>query len=112
MRRSLRLEFIGHDLWSLFHVRGMKPWVAEVSFNGIEVIDRRFVEGMTEYAYANKLGWEGVYLYFACEEGRVHEVYDRARLRGPRRVFMVHDGSKWLELQREEAARWPSRSAA
>jgi hypothetical protein len=114
--RTLRLEFVGHDVWSIVHVRGMKPWVARpalrlsdlVGIDGrrrVEVEDRTFEVGQVDYAKADKTGGTGVELVFQLRQGVVYEVFDRARRVGPRRSFMIHDGQCWHDISREEAQR-------
>jgi hypothetical protein len=114
--RTLRLEFVGHDVWSTVRVRGMRPWVARpvlrlsdlVGIDGrrrVEVEDRTFDVGQFDYAGADKTGGTGVDLVFQLRQGVVYEVFDRARRVGPRRNFMIHDGQCGHDISREEARR-------
>lgn len=114
MLRSLRLEFVGHDYWSIAKLKGIQPWVAEVRFglsdwvghDGVRatvVRDRTFMDGPCDFTESDKTGGEGVYRCFMLRQGVVYEVFDRARRTGPRRVFMLHDGQCWHDLTQQEA---------
>lgn len=114
MLRTLALEFVGHDIWSITRVPKMRPWVARPSLSltdtvgadgerGIVVADRSFESGEFDYAEANKTGSRGVMLVYQLRQGIPYEVYDRARVEGPRRVMMIHDGQCWHDVTPREA---------
>lgn len=87
-RASLALEFRGHDVWSLVHPRGMRPWVARLIGR-----EREFLHGAVDFLHADELGGEGVYLWYVLDAGETYEIYDRARPAGPRRRLVeVVDG--------------------
>lgn len=87
-RASLALEFRGHDVWSLVHPRGIRPWVARLVGR-----EREFLRGAVDFLHADELGGEGVYLWYVLDAGDTYEIYDRARPAGPRRrIVEVIDG--------------------
>lgn len=119
--RTLKLEFVGHDVWQAAKVPKMRPWVARVRFElsdwvgadgcrAANVTDREFERGEFDYEDADKTGGRGVMLVFTLSQGVAYEVYDRARRVGPRRVFMVHDGQCWHDISAREA--WAAQTPA
>jgi hypothetical protein len=112
--RMLRLDFVGHDIWSIAKVPKMRPWVSSPrlelgncvesdGFRRVTVRDRVFAEGSVDYANANTTGSHGVAVVYTLRQGVPYEVFDRARRLGPRRVFMIHDGVTWHDISAQEA---------
>jgi hypothetical protein len=102
--RSLVIEFVGHDVYMALRVQGIRPWVARLDVVAGRLV-RTYQEGMIDYSAANANGSRGVFLCFCLLQGVPYEVFDRARRIGPRRVFIIHDGTAWIDITQACAER-------
>lgn len=125
MKQAIKLEAIGHNqrmadraMLRLAARYGMlddlprtpTPWVARIT--GVDPsgqFKREFVKPHVDYSEANSVGSRGVFYFFAVEEGRAYEVYERTSWKSSDRYFVYADLGRLHRLSRDEVIKWLAR---
>lgn len=126
MRHILKLEFIGHDRYSMakkypkqiqqtvnnMGIRQMinfykcppsKPWVAEIlGLNTEYQFTRKFLKGQIDYSEASGVGSRNVFMYFILQPSTIYEINHPKTWRNTDRYFLIIEGNDKKRLTREE----------
>lgn len=88
-----------------------QTWVARVTaFGRRGAPQREFINCVKDYTNSNRAGSRGVVGWYVLREG-VYEVNHRYKWNKVRRYFMISEGGRAREIEKEEAIEWLSKSA-
>lgn len=111
MYAALALEWVGHDMDTNPAWRAMgapqlrRPWVAEVVIVDGKV-DRRFLDGRTDYQRANGIGSRGVTVHYLLEDGAIYEVRHFTSWKSEDRYFCYVENGQIYRCTQEEFLGW------